>query len=123
MSVINVETLVVQTMGFAVAIAWGGALDKFTKSVYVPDQLKDTPEYKNANSNARAAFAYAMVTTLIIIAIVYIVNNVLYTVYVEDPAVTPNTQGNIHYTQGTLSSRGKGIDIVTPHNDTFRGKY
>ena len=113
MSIINVETLIVQTMGFAVALAWGGAIDKFTRSIYVPDELKDHPDYKNVNALAKSGLAYAIVTTLIIIAIVFIVNNILYVTYEIDPPTTPNSIGHHHtVNRGTLSSSGRGIDIV-----------
>lgn len=110
MSIINVEALIVQTMGFAVAIAWGGALDKYTKSIYVPDELKDLPEYKNASAVAKSGLVYAIITTLIIIAIVYLVNNAAYALEVVDPPVTVQRRTNTEY--NTLASSGHGIDIV-----------
>lgn len=109
MSVINTDILIAQTLGFTVAMAWSGAVDKIVRSIHSGDD-------PNTKKELQHNIMYAIITTILIVVIVYIVNNVTtpilmaYNPGFDNPSV--NTDNDNDDDLMSKLQHGKNIDIV-----------
>jgi hypothetical protein len=109
MSLISVETLIVQTLGFAVAISWSDAIGTFSKTLYTGSASLSAEEADNIKKRSRVALINAFTITMLITIIVFIVNRAgfLFTASKDTTILDPTKNKG-----SGLGPHSKAVDLV-----------